>query len=133
MKTKREILKTIAEKGNCYDIGCNECPYYFYRCIAVSTLKDNLARIGAKAILRMFPEKREFDKSKILTGITADKAKVGMKGYFDDNLSSLRNQFERRVQTTELVEILDERYMCRFRHNDGLIYSLFYPIDEVEE
>ena len=91
-----------------------------------------LVRIGAKAILRMFPEKREFDKSKVLTCVTADQAKVGMKGYFGDSLAFLKTEFENRKQISELVEILDEKCMCRFRQSDGLIYSLFYPIEEVK-
>jgi hypothetical protein len=133
MKTKREVLKTFITEGSCGDIKCIECPYHNVRCEFPRSIKDSLARIGAMTILRMFPEKREFDPDKILTCVIADKAKVGMEGYFGDSLASLRNQFERRVQTTELVEVLDEKCMCRFRHSDGLIYSLFYPIGDVEE
>lgn len=129
MITKREVLKSFALNGSCPEVKCKQCPYdNTDACAYHSVLRDKLIRIGAMALLRMFPEKREFDIDKILTCITADKAKVGMKGYFGDSLASLRNQFERRMQTTELVEILDEECMCRFRQSEGLIYSLFYLV-----
>jgi hypothetical protein len=130
MKTKREVLEEIAKNGKCANINCiEECPYCFYdRCPDL-----DLRKIGAMAILRMFPEKREFDPDKILTCVTADKAKVGMKGYFGDNIASLRTKFEKGGQISELIEILDEKNWCRFRYSKGIVYALFYPIDEVEE
>ena len=134
MKTKREILKAFALNGSCGELSCSLCQYNKTKaCTNCSLLRDKLIRIGAMAILRMFPEKREFDINNVLTCVTVDKAKVGMKGYFGDSLAFLRTKFENREQISELVEICDENYMCRFRHNDGLIYSLFYPVEEVEE
>ena len=57
MKTKREMLKHFAKYGNCIGIYCTDCPYF---------TKDRfcqrpscLTRIGAMAILRMFPEKKK--------------------------------------------------------------------------
>jgi hypothetical protein len=133
MKTKREVLKTFITEGSCGDIKCIECPYLNVRCKFPSTIQDSLARIGAMTILRMFPEKREFDPDKILTCVTADKAKVGMKGYFGDNIASLRTKLEKGGQISELIEILDEKNWCRFRYSKGIVYALFYPINEEEE
>jgi hypothetical protein len=57
MKTKREILRHIAKYGNCAGIKCFDCPYYesFSYCPNSGITK----RIGAMAILRMFPEKKK--------------------------------------------------------------------------
>lgn len=60
MKTKREVLERFAEKGYCSGIDCNECPY-LKLCGKNGTLsiKGRLQKIGAMAILRMFPEKKK--------------------------------------------------------------------------
>lgn len=54
MQTKREVLKTIAKQGSCEGIKCFDCPYYEGKCPNSEIIK----RIGAMAILRMFPEKK---------------------------------------------------------------------------
>lgn len=36
----------------------------------------------------------EFDKSRVFTALNADEIKVGSKGYFADNLRSLRGAAE---------------------------------------
>lgn len=132
MITKREILEQFAEKGHCAGIPCSECSYA--KICGVDNkpmLKIRLQKIGAMTILRMFPEKREFDPDKILTCVTADKAKVGMRGYFADNLVGLETRFEEKDIRT-LTEIKDESYGIRFREKIDS-WALFYPIDEVEE
>lgn len=132
MITKREVLEEFAKNGDCENINCREeCPYYFSdKCIDLY-----LRKIGAMAILRMFPKKLEsrvFDKSKILTCVTADKAKVGMKGYFADNLTQLKLEFDANRQST-LIEKQGEDCVNTFVADDELGSVLFYPIDEVEE
>lgn len=124
MMTKREVLEYIAKEGTCKAIECNKCPYDDIPC------HNRFFKIGIMALLRMFPEKEKIDINNILTSITADQAKEGMKGYFADSLSSLRTMFENKVQTSSLIEILDETHMCRFRQSGRGIYSLFYPIEE---
>lgn len=59
MKTRREVLKTIAKQGNCEGIKCFDCPYYEGKCPDSEIIK----RIGAMAILRMFPEVEENSKT----------------------------------------------------------------------
>lgn len=60
MKTKREVLEQIIEKGYCVDILCGECPYAEICGVDERlTIKGRLQRIGAMAILRMFKEKEE--------------------------------------------------------------------------
>lgn len=58
MKTKRELLKHFAKCGNCEDMPCTDCPYY--EC-SKHCPNDGVSfkRIGAMAILRMFPEKKK--------------------------------------------------------------------------
>ena len=128
MKTKREVLIHFAKFGNCKGISCEECSYSD-NC---GKFSDTIRRIGAREILKMFPEKREFDKSKILTSVTADQAKVGMEGYLCDNIFELKRNFKENY-TMELKEVLDETSSRRFLSVYGVPYFLFYPIDEVEE
>lgn len=134
MLTKREVLKSFALNGSCLDISCSLCPYDKTKaCTNSLVLRDNLIRIGAMALLRMFPEKREFDRSKIITCTTSYRAVVGMRGYFADNIAHLISQFKERKPMECLAGIRDESYSCRFLGNHGVYYSLFYPLDEVEE
>lgn len=125
MKTKRDVLKIIARDGDCDILDCkSECPYSF----SDKCLEMDLVKIGAMAILRMFPKKRIFDPSKILTCVTADQAKVGMKGYFADDLAELKIKFNHNA-FCELSIIHGERYTHRFENKIGN-YALFYPIAE---
>lgn len=125
MKTKREVLKTFVKFGYCKDISCEECAYVNI----CNKLTSTIRKIGAREILRMFPEKRVFDKSKILTCVTADNAKVGMKGYCGDSLFELQKNFKEKY-TMELKEVLDETSYRRFLSTCDVHYFLFYPIDE---
>lgn len=60
MKTKREVLERFAEKGYCGGIDCSGCAY-LELCGSNErlTIKGRLQKIGAMAILRMFPEKKK--------------------------------------------------------------------------
>ena len=135
MKTKREILKLHVQGKDCNGIPCEKCPFWNKnkpdgeKCLITN---ERLARIGAMAILRQNRKKREFDTNKVLTCVTANQAKVGMKGYFGDSLSFLKTMFKRH-KISELIEISDETNWCRFRSSDDILYALFYPIEEVEE
>ena len=129
MNTKREVLKNIAENGFCKDISCAKCPYNETGC---PTLTD-LAKIGAMAILRQNRKKREFDPSKVLTCITADKAKAGMRGYFADSLQMIEALYNSKIDTQELAKVMSYKWSSRFVTKMNNSYTLFYPIDEVEE
>lgn len=60
MKTKREVLKQFAETSRCSNIGCSECAYKETCGINKGlSIKGRLQKIGAMAILRMFPEKKK--------------------------------------------------------------------------
>lgn len=128
MKTKREVLEAIAKSGHCDCIQCSYCPYGDHPRHCPDS--DLLKRVGAIAILKRFPEKREFDTDKILTCVTADKAKVGMKGYFGDDLVQLKINFKDKT-IRELEEVYGEHCSCRFAAKNGK-YALFYPIEEVK-
>jgi len=73
----------------------------------------------------------EFDKSKILTVVTADQAKIGMKGWFAENIEELRKKVDTH-KTNELLNIsYDESDAEPFRSCLGMFrYSLFYPAPE---
>lgn len=129
MKTKREVLKAIIKEG-CVNIDCKDCPYSDKQCVYQSTLNAKLIRIGAMAILRMYPKKKEFDTSKVLTCVTVDQAKLHTKGYFADNIKSLKWRFE-NDEAYELLKVNgeDSLYCFNCGRQD---YALFYPIDEEE-
>lgn len=124
-KSKREVLESVVKIGSCKDIKCEECPYDSIRC------HDRFFKIGAMALLRMFPEKREFDPNKVLTCVTADKAKIGMRGYFADSLDYLKSQFA--VNNIHTLYEIQKEDRCRRFTDEGEHWALFYPIDEVEE
>jgi hypothetical protein len=131
MKTKREVLEEFAKNGDCENINCKkECPY----CFSDKCLDLDLRKIGAMAILRQKRKKTKFDPNKVLTCVTADKAKVGMKGYFADSLEFLKKEFAVNNIYT-LYSINDESCCERFVDKTNyLSWTLFYPIDEeVEE
>lgn len=125
MKSKREVLESVVKIGSCKDIKCEECPYDSIRC------HDIFFKIGAMAILRQNRKKREFDPNKILTCVTADKAKTGMRGYFADDLVGLKINFEENF-VNELLHIYSECFSRRFK-NANRDYALFYPIEDVKE
>ena len=77
----------------------------------------------------------EFDRSKILTVVTADQAKVGMKGWFSNDISSLKIYIERGDEQKELQSVdfhseytfreqypIDGSFACKYRY--------FYPAPE---
>ena len=100
MKTKRQVLEEIVKTGKC----------------------------RAMAILRQNRKKRGFNPNKVLTCVTAAQAKVGMKGYFSDNLVSLREQFARKnIQT--LTRVFSEEVFARFEADNMVNWALFYPIE----
>lgn len=73
----------------------------------------------------------EFDKSKVYTVLNANKVKIGSRGFFAENLKSLRDAVEENIQYGEIREIKDESFAGRFRtKGDGCCYSLFYLIEE---
>lgn len=131
MVTKRKVLEAFVKFGVCKDISCNECAYNNICC----KLGNTIRKIGAREILKMFPEKREFDKSKILTCVTADQAKVGMKGYFGNSINEVKDNFIRN--NSFVLETINENISCYvfdYRNQDiTFSYPLFYPIDKVEE
>jgi hypothetical protein len=92
MKTKRELLIDYAKGFGCKFVKCSTCPYH-YICYSKSentNLRTELEKIGAMAILRMFPEKKKplleigtkikFSDGKIAT-IT--KVDCDMVSYYD--------------------------------------------------
>ena len=71
----------------------------------------------------------EFDKSKILTCVTADQAKVGQKGWFSDTLELLEEQVK-CSNPSELIRVLGEDYNLRFKKETYTLWALFYPAPE---
>lgn len=76
----------------------------------------------------------QFDESKIYTLVTADKVKIGSKGYFSDNLIDLKNivERERTDRYGKITGIKDNSYTARFQIKVGGNYNyvLFYLVEE---
>ncbi len=75
----------------------------------------------------------EFDKSKILTCVTADQAKVGMKGWASCALEDLISKVESNEQTVELIDVLklhERKFITKGRSGHTLSWPLFYPAPE---
>lgn len=76
----------------------------------------------------------EFDKSKIYTLVTADKVKIGSKGFFSDNLRDLKNivERERSERYGKITGIKDDSYTARFqiKVEGNYNYGLFYLVEE---
>lgn len=67
----------------------------------------------------------EFDKTKVLTCVTADQARVGMRGWVADTLSVLMHRVKECHPTTIAVitgESMDKRFIV-----SANTYALFYP------
>ena len=76
---------------------------------------------------------RGFDKSNILTCVTTDKAKVGMRGYFGITIRHIENNIKKgNIDVLSYVED-NKEYLSPFKREDAEHFPLFYPIDEVEE
>lgn len=72
----------------------------------------------------------EFDKSKILTVVTADQAKIGQKGWFADDLETLEINVTSN-KPRELIHVYGEEQRCRFEKEiSNTLWSLFYPAPE---
>ncbi|MEA4859012.1 MAG: hypothetical protein VB127_00900, partial [Sphaerochaeta sp.] len=71
----------------------------------------------------------EFDKSKILTVVTADQAKVGQKGWFGDELCALMRMVLKCKPMT--VRRIEPEFHCRrFMTDQDIPFALFYPAPE---
>ena len=74
----------------------------------------------------------EFDKSKILTVVTADQAKKGQRGWVACTLESLIEKIASNEQPVELLDVLSSSER-RFRTEKGNVnfgWSIFYPAPE---
>ena len=73
-------------------------------------------------------EKMEFDKSKVLTVVTADQAKAGYKGWFADVLTDLESRANN--DAPDFIKNIDLSGKTRYPFKSALIggdWSLFYP------
>ena len=77
----------------------------------------------------------EFDESKVYTPINADKVKIGSKGYYADDLKTLKervNSHSRRWRG-EVDKIYDTDSTYRFAIKSNTKFVLFYLVEEPEE
>lgn len=128
MKTKREVLEGLAKHGHCET--CSTCPYNedSFTCKFI----DEVKKLGAKEMLKTLP--RELDRTKVLTCVTADQAKIGQKGIFASCLESLESKYKYGYnEQSTLMEVRDAICEARFIDENYISYSLFYPIAEEEE
>ena len=77
----------------------------------------------------------EFDESKVYTPINADKVKIGSKGYYADNLKTLKeivdSHSERWLGKVDKIYGTDSTYRFAIKNNTKFV--LFYLVEEPEE
>lgn len=74
-------------------------------------------------------KKMEFDRSKILTVVTADQAKVGQKGWFADTLFGMKKKVA-KLQPQRLIKVQsDVACSAVFIDESGFAWGLFYPYE----
>ena len=71
-----------------------------------------------------------FNKEDVLTGITADKAVVGMKGFVGDSLSALNDKIKRNDVST-LTDIVGNCAYCFEVDHKEQLYAFFLPGERV--
>lgn len=76
----------------------------------------------------------EFDKSKVFTALNADEVKLGSKGYYADNLNTLKERVGNNDQSYYgvITDITDARRTYRFQ-TGKIRYNLFYLVEEPQE
>ena len=72
-----------------------------------------------------------FDKKDVLTGITADQAIVGTKGYFGGCLRTIDYNVE-QDNVHRLCAVNEDETSC-FTDEEGLDYLFFLPVDKVKK
>ena len=77
----------------------------------------------------------EFDESKVYTPINADKVKIGSKGYYADNLKTLKERVNSHSGRWygEVDKIYDTGSAYRFGIKNNTQFILFYLVEEPEE
>lgn len=86
MKTKREVLKTIAKQGTCVDISCHDCPYYYRKRHCPDSIQAN-------AVLQMFPDANELLKEN--NKLKEDNKQLAKRIYeLQSDLSKAKSQIE---------------------------------------
>lgn len=69
----------------------------------------------------------KFEENKVMTAITADRARPGMLGWFSNDLRSLITQINMPYSVkNKLVKIYDDDFTHRFVTDSGT-FSFFYP------
>ncbi len=75
-----------------------------------------------------------FDKSKVFTALNADEVKVGSRGYFANNLDTLKRLVNINALTDVLNKVYPEDWGRRFGKKDcNFIFILFYLVEEPAE
>lgn len=77
----------------------------------------------------------EFNKAKVFTALNADKVKIGSKGYYADNLKTLKERVNSHSERWcgEVDKIYDTGSTYRFAIKNNTEFALFYLVEEPEE
>lgn len=72
----------------------------------------------------------KFDESNVINALHTDRAVIGSKGYFSDDIVDLKTMAEEEEDTylKELNAINTERCTYPFFSENGHWYGLFYPV-----
>lgn len=129
--SKRKVLKLLATKACCYGIECSICPYSNESVDGQCTVKVEALKLGANELLKTLDD---FDKSRILTCVTVEQARAGMRGFFGNTVNEVKKNFYEH-NAFELARIDDEIGYHVFEYDDDVTYTfpLFYPEDSEED
>lgn len=79
----------------------------------------------------------ELDESKLFTLVNADKVKIGSKGYYADDLKTLKERINSHSKNKEYFGEVDKIYdtgaTYRFAIKNNTKFALFYLAEEPEE
>lgn len=71
----------------------------------------------------------KFDESNVINALHIDRAVIGSKGYFSDDIINLRTMAENDADYLQVLNgIKTERCIYPFLSDTGHCYGLFYPV-----
>lgn len=70
----------------------------------------------------------KFDESNVINALHTDRAVIGSKGYFSDDIIDLKTMAEEDTCLNELKAINTGRLTYPFLSENGHWYGLFYPV-----
>ena len=75
----------------------------------------------------------KFNKSRVFTALNAEEAKIGIKGFFADDLESLKTAVTKGTDISTLRKINATDCTYTFENDGPYAWIFFYPAEEIKE